>query len=141
MAERDTEKKIFTLEEAERLLPQLKMIVSGLIENRRSAVQTGERLIQIQEQIKQNAASVNATEMVNMQTELDFLVKVINDGLDAIEQLGAQPKDLDIGLIDFPAILDGREVLLCWKYGEDSIRYYHSYEEGFGGRKPLTRKQ
>ncbi len=60
-------------------------------------VQTESALIQIQEQIKQNAASVNATEMVNMQTELDFLVKVINDGLDAIEQLGAQPKDLDLG--------------------------------------------
>jgi hypothetical protein len=141
MAEKDIEKKLFTLEEAEKLLPHLEQLVGGLIENRRSAVQTGERLIRIQEQIKQNAASVNATEMVNMQTELDFLVKVINDGLDAIEQLGAQPKDLDIGLVDFPAMLDGKEVLLCWKYGENSIRFYHTYEEGFPGRKPLIRRQ
>ncbi|HET6266223.1 MAG TPA: DUF2203 family protein [Acidobacteriota bacterium] len=44
---------------------------------------------------------------------------------------------MDIGLVDFPAMLDGEEILLCWKYGEKTIRYYHGLTEGFAGRKPL----
>jgi hypothetical protein len=46
-------------------------------------------------------------------------------------------KDLDVGLLDFPARLNNKEVFLCWRLGEDRIRFYHGLEEGFDGRKPL----
>jgi hypothetical protein len=46
-------------------------------------------------------------------------------------------KDLDIGLLDFPALLNNEEVYLCWRLGEERIRFYHSQEEGFSGRKPI----
>jgi hypothetical protein len=46
-------------------------------------------------------------------------------------------KDLDTGLLDFPAILNDEEVYLCWRLGEDRIRFYHGIHEGFAGRKPL----
>jgi hypothetical protein len=54
-----------------------------------------------------------------------------------IEQLGALVKDLDIGLLDFMARYEGRDVCLCWKLGEDAIRYWHGAEEGFRGRKEI----
>ena len=47
-------------------------------------------------------------------------------------------KDLDIGLLDFPAVIDNEDVYLCWKLGEDCIRFYHRQDEGFAGRKPLS---
>ena len=57
--------------------------------------------------------------------------------LEGIVELGAQVKDLDIGLIDFLTLFDDREVYLCWKLGETGIRYWHSTEDGFRGRKPI----
>ena len=57
--------------------------------------------------------------------------------VDGVDELGAQVKDLDIGLIDFLTRYHGREVCLCWKLGEHGIRFWHSQEEGFKGRKPI----
>jgi len=130
--------RLFTVKEAEELIPRLEQIVGTLMENKRQAMEIGHDLARIQELVKQgNEKQVKASDLQNKQTELEFLVKVINDGLDAIEEMGAQPKDLDTGLIDFPALVDGEEALLCWRFGERSIRFYHGLREGFSGRKPL----
>ena len=53
-----------------------------------------------------------------------------------ILSLGGVPKDLDLGLVDFPARLGQREVNLCWKYGEREIKFWHGLDEGYAGRKP-----
>jgi hypothetical protein len=130
--------KIFTVEEAEKLIPKLEALLKSMIENRQNALVIGHELSLLQDQVKEGLeADAQAADMVNKQTELEFLVRIINEGLDSIEEMGAQPKDLDIGLVDFPAMLDGEEILLCWKYGEKTIRYYHGLNEGFAGRKPL----
>ena len=57
--------------------------------------------------------------------------------LHAIQDMGIEVKDLTIGLIDFVALHDGREVYLCWKYGEESVQCWHEIEAGFAGRQPL----
>ncbi|HEY4490554.1 MAG TPA: DUF2203 domain-containing protein [Acidobacteriota bacterium] len=130
--------KTFTLEEAEQLLSQIEPMVKNMMEYRRNAIEIGQQLMRAQEQLRAGEAStVKASDLMNMQTELDFFVKIIGEGLDAIEEMGAQPKDLDMGLVDFPSIVDGKQVLLCWKYGEDSIGFYHDPAEGYAGRKPL----
>src|SRR5713226_1753181 len=57
--------------------------------------------------------------------------------LNLILETGCLIKDLDVGLLDFPAVIDNQDVYLCWKLGEDRIRFYHRQDEGFAGRKPL----
>ena len=57
--------------------------------------------------------------------------------VDAIHGRGAIVKDVDEGLVDFPALRHGEEILLCWRLGEDEVAYWHRLEEGFAGRKPL----
>jgi len=57
--------------------------------------------------------------------------------LGAFEQAGIVIKDIDRGLIDFPAIIDGREVFLCWELGEAEVAHWHDLESGYGGREPL----
>jgi len=132
--------RLFTSKEVEQLIPRLEQIVGTLMENKSQAMEIGQDLAKIQELVKQgNEKQVKASDLQNKQTELEFLVRVINDGLDAIEEMGGQPKDLDSGLVDFPAEIDGEEVMLCWKFGEKSIRFYHGLREGFSGRKPLMR--
>lgn len=130
--------KLFTVEEAEEVLIQIEPFVRNVAENRRALMHLTNEFITLQENARKDR-KVEATALINMQTELDFLVKIINESLEVIEQSGAQPKDLDTGLIDFPAVIDGQPVLLCWKLGEEGIRFFHAYEEGFAGRKPLHR--
>ena len=64
----------------------------------------------------------------------------VRDAVAEIHSIGVQVKDLDIGLLDFPCQLENEVVLLCWKYGEQGITYYHSMDEGFAGRKPLDER-
>jgi len=63
----------------------------------------------------------------------EHLVEVIN----RIQDSGVLVKDLDMGLIDFPSLLDGEEIYLCWKLGEEHVAFWHRPDEGFAGRKPL----
>ena len=57
--------------------------------------------------------------------------------LETIEQSGIVLRDIDRGLVDFPALVDGREIYLCWELGEDDVAYWHELETGYGGREPL----
>jgi len=57
--------------------------------------------------------------------------------IEKLEELGVVLKDLDLGLLDFPSVRQGEEVLLCWQVGEDSVTTWHGLEEGFAGRKPI----
>jgi len=61
----------------------------------------------------------------------------IQDGLDQVVRLGGTPKDLSLGLVDFPALRDGRVVNLCWRHGETAVGWWHSLDEGYAGRKRL----
>ena len=57
--------------------------------------------------------------------------------LETLEESGIVLRDIDRGLVDFPALSDGREIYLCWELGEDEVAYWHELEAGFGGRQPL----
>jgi hypothetical protein len=72
-----------------------------------------------------------------LETELEFLQIEAKTHMNSFEMKGIELKDIDIGLVDFPAIMDGNEVLLCWRQGEERISYYHSREDGFSGRKSI----
>ena len=133
--------KTFTVEEAEAMIPKLEPIMSSIMEHKRNAFELGEEFIALQKEARAGSTKVDPSALVNKQTEIEFLIEIISEGLESIEKLGAHPKDLDIGLVDFPATLDGESVLLCWRYGETSIDYYHGNSEGFSGRKPLKRNK
>lgn len=130
--------RLFTAEEAENLIPDLEQIVSNMMEHRKTALTLGKELEAMQERI-QSGDNVIASELMNKRTELEFIIEIIQEGMNQIDELGGQLKDLDTGLVDFPTIIDGEEVLLCWKYGEKSIRFYHGLSDGFAGRKPLKK--
>ncbi len=68
---------------------------------------------------------------------LEALVQRAKDAIEEIDAIGVQVKDLDIGLLDFPCLLEGETVLLCWKRGEPRIEFWHRIEDGFAGRQPI----
>jgi hypothetical protein len=72
-----------------------------------------------------------------LRVEHQHLAESLKTSLNRILETGCVIKDLDVGLLDFPAVIDNEDVYLCWKLGEDRIRFYHRQDEGFAGRKPL----
>ncbi|MCI0415173.1 DUF2203 domain-containing protein [bacterium] len=130
--------RLFTAEEADNLIPSLELIVSNIQEHRKTALILGKELEAIQARI-QSGENVVASELMNKRTELEFIIEIIQEGMNQIEELGGQLKDLDMGLVDFPAIIEEEEVLLCWKFGEKSIGFYHGWTDGYAGRKPLKK--
>jgi hypothetical protein len=83
---------------------------------------------------------VDPAAMQALRTSRDRSVKALQNAMDEIEDAGALVKDLDIGLLDFMTRYRDRDVCLCWKLGEDAIRFWHGEEEGFRGRKPIDQE-
>ena len=78
--------------------------------------------------------------LARLRAESDKAVQVFKDTRGEIEATGVQVKDLDVGLLDFPCVVDKEVILLCWKLGEEKITHWHGIEEGFAGRKPIDER-
>lgn len=120
--------RYFTLQEAEALIPDLERLYAAILGIVAQAQAKAARL-----QAEKGTPAEQALE----KGQLEFLSKGISELLQKVLDLGALPKGLDPALVDFPHRLGGREVYLCWKYGEKSITTYHGLQEGYSGRKPL----
>lgn len=130
--------RYFTLAEAEHLLPTVKEALHQAIAiqaEHREAKQTLEQAIR---RIMASGGSfVDPEKMASERHRLDSTAHSLKAMIDGIHETGCQVKDLDLGLLDFPTLYRGSEVLLCWRTGEDAIRFWHGLEEGFRGRKPI----
>ena len=134
----DEESKLFSLREAERLRTQIEPILIETIELRRKLAELEEQLGELAERIQRSGGLLVSYEKVARQRiERNRLAETIQAALERIHSTGCIVKDLEAGLLDFPARIDGEAVYLCWKLGEDRIRFYHRQDEGFAGRKPI----
>jgi hypothetical protein len=84
-----------------------------------------------------NGAGYAASDLNSAQGELEQLAERAAACVRELDELGVVVKDLDLGLLDFPALRDGVEVELCWRVGEDRVEHWHPLEAGFRGRKPI----
>ena len=131
------EQRYFTAEEANEALVEVRPLTEELVGHRRSLVELQERQSALTTRIAGNGGNVEPHELEDVQERLEEEVAGIARCVARIQELGALVKDLDEGLVDFPATREGEDVLLCWRLGEDEIRYWHGLDEGFSGRKPL----
>ena len=131
------EERYFTAEEANEALLEVRPLTEELVGHRRALVELQERQSAVTARIAGNGGNVEPHELEEVQAQLDEEVAGIARCVARIHEVGALVKDLDEGLVDFPATRDGRDVLLCWRLGEDEIGFWHGLDEGFSGRKPL----
>ena len=128
----------FTLTEAERTRAEVEPMLIEAMEGRREMSGVEEQLSDVARRIGMLGGSlVSQSDVSELKTRHNHIGMKLQRTLENIEATGCLVKDLDTGLLDFPAILNDEEVFLCWRLGEDRIRYYHSIHEGFAGRKPL----
>ena len=129
--------RFFTPDEANRALDEVRPAAERLVavrERMRELEGTQTSLITA---IGGNGGGYAATDLNEAQTELQGLIETARACLQRLDELGVVLKDIDTGLLDFPALRDGEEVELCWRVGETEVAYWHRVGEGFAGRKPV----
>ena len=125
--------KIFTLQEANALLPSVRLIVGKIQRAHRGLVAYRDEAKKASEAAEQQGGG-GITDGVAYAAVLTDLTVQIGE----LESLGVQLKDFERGLVDFPSLRDGRVVLLCWQMGEgDELEWWHDVDAGFAGRTPL----
>jgi hypothetical protein len=129
--------RYFTLEEANRALEAVRPLTAELVDQQRALVAAQARRAELAERISGNGGGIPPSELAEATEELEQAAASVARCVQEITALGGQVKDLEEGLVDFPARRGEEVVLLCWKLGEDEVGHWHGAEEGFAGRRPL----
>jgi hypothetical protein len=131
-------RRLFTLTEAERARKEIEPILLEAMGCRKKLAGLESDLSAVSARISMMGGVIVPYEkLAAVRLQHQKLAETFNSALTQIIETGCVIKDLDVGLLDFPAIIDHQDVYLCWKLGEDRIRFYHRQDEGFSGRKPL----
>ncbi|HVA72540.1 MAG TPA: DUF2203 domain-containing protein [Candidatus Limnocylindrales bacterium] len=134
----DDEQRIFTLTEAERTRAELEPLLLEAMEERRRMSELDEKLGELATRIQMmGGMRFDYDEAAKQRLERNRHEKSVETAVEHISATGCVVKDLDAGLLDFPARLNDEDVYFCWRVGEDRIRFYHRQDEGFAGRKPI----
>jgi hypothetical protein len=129
--------RFFTAAEANAALGEVRPLVERMTAHRRAMLAAEAREEALGARIAGNGGAIEPGEPARVADELATEGRAVAAIADELAALGVQVKDLDTGLVDFPALRDGEEVLLCWRLGEDEVGWWHRIEDGFAGRRPL----
>ena len=124
--------RLFDVQDAERMLPLIRVIVKGMMDDHAERQALLDRLEGPPDQLHTREARA-------LRSEIDTLTEKLAEAASELENLGVEFKGIDLGLVDFPTTRDGELAYLCWSYGEDRIEFWHSPDGGYAGRRPLER--
>jgi hypothetical protein len=130
--------KTFTLSEAQTLLP----LMESLLRRAQTASARADALEREMQALSQRiflagGMRVDVQVAARRRAEREKAAQEAKDSLAEIDAIGVRVQDFEAGLLDFPCVVDGRTVLLCWRLGEPAIAYWHSEEDGVADRKPV----
>jgi hypothetical protein len=128
--EQDQHDRLFTLAEANRLIPQLNSHISSVKQAKVALGRTREDIKRASERAQYGGGSTLGPLYIAS-------LQQVSSNVQAIHDMGVLVKDLDMGLCDFPHLRDGRVVFLCWKFGEPEIKWWHETTSGYKDRWPL----
>ncbi len=133
--------RTFTLDEAQSLLPVLESLLRTAIAAKKTIEEFEAEQQALAHRVFLNGGMfLNVVSLARKKAERVKAEQRAKDAVGEIHAIGVQVKDLDIGLLDFPCVVDGQTILLCWKLGEKAITHWHGVEEGFAGRKPVDER-
>jgi hypothetical protein len=129
--------RYFTPEEANAALDEVRPLVEKLVAHRQRLQRAERERAELAALIAGNGGGIDTQRLARIDQRMERARVGIARSVNAIHGLGAIVKDLDEGLVDFPARYAGEDVLLCWRLGEPEVAFWHGLEEGFAGRKQL----
>ncbi len=130
--------KLFTIEQANAMLPLVKAITGDLANLASEVMERRHRLATLTAGRELKPGDPYADELAQTETELEKDIVRVQEFLAELRTLGVEPKGALEGLVDFPSLMDGRIVYLCWRLGEPEVLHWHELEAGFAGRQSLT---
>lgn len=132
--------RVFSIAEVNALIPTISVLVAQQLREQSEIEQGLAELAQRTGRPPRSLAqgSDDPGDITRIKRDLRERVRRYEAGWEHIQELGGVVKDPQTGLVDFYGRIDGRTVWLCWRYGEDSIGYYHDLDSGYSGRRPLT---
>lgn len=132
--------RLFTVAEINALIPSLSVLVAQQLREQSEIEQGLAQLTQLTGRPPRSLAKHvdDTVEVERVKVDLRERVRRYEAGWERVQTMGGVVKDPQIGLVDFFGRIDGRSVWLCWRYGEESVGYYHDLDSGYVGRKPLT---
>jgi len=128
----------FSVEEANALLPSVRIDLEALQRIKRDLDIKFNVLQQLRRTLENQQNIGGNDPFFELECEIEFLQFEAHTHVTNVHRKGVELKDIEIGLVDFPAKIRGVEVLLCWRLGEEQIAFYHSRESGFMGRRPIS---
>lgn len=133
----EARRKFFTLAEANRALPLVRLIVSDIVNQYQSVNELHQRLASLtSKRRRRDEDDPYAQEVAQSENELEAEEAKLQEYVEELEKLGVELKGPD-GLCDFPSLRDGQEIYLCWRLGETEIQYWHDLHAGYAGRQPI----
>ena len=128
----------FNLAEAQSLIPQVDQLLRVAIAQKAEFQEADQAVQAISQRVTlMGGMMIDRDQAVDTRRRRDSMATKLRASIEEVEGFGCVIKDLDIGLIDFPTLLRGVEVYLCWKLGESKIAFWHGIDEGFRGRKAI----
>jgi hypothetical protein len=137
-AEPEVPVKTFTVESANAALPLVRAIVQDLADLSREVMERRDRVSFLMAARGDRATDLYADELSQIEEELEKDGQRLHEYVAELRALGVEPKNGPEGLVDFPSLMDGRLVYLCWKLGEPEVLFWHEIDAGFVGRQSLT---
>jgi len=138
MDHEEPEPRLFTLTEAERTRREVEPFLIEAIELHHKLAPLDQELGALAARIQWSGGLlVRYEEAARQRFARDRVAESLRTALEKIQSTGCVVKDLETGLLDFPAVINNEEVYLCWRLGEERIRFWHRQDEGFAGRKPI----
>ena len=129
--------RTFTAEEANEALAALRPVAEAMVAHRRALTEAQHRQADLVVKIAGNGGDLGPNDLQEAAAAIQREADGIAECLRVLDDAGVQVKSLEEGLIDFPSLRDGEDVLLCWQVGEPEVAFWHGIDEGFAGRKPL----
>jgi hypothetical protein len=130
--------RLFTIEQANAMLPLVKAITNDLATLAADVMERRHRLAVLTAGRELKLGDPYADELAQTEAEIEHDIARVQEYLAELRALGVEPKGAMEGLVDFPSLMDGRIVYLCWRLGEPELLHWHELEAGFAGRQSLT---
>jgi hypothetical protein len=127
-------KKTFLLDEANAIVPRFQLLMEKL---QRGALRLNAEIEVLASETGVEPSALTPDDLLRNRPAARMLIEELDAIVHEIEESGAHLKDVQLGLVDFPAERDGDIVYLCWQFGEPEVAFWHGTEEGFAGRQPL----
>jgi hypothetical protein len=140
--------RFYDLDDANARLPELREILAALREQRGELIRLRDQVLERQEAVEAGTGRategsadsedpVSDDELRLIRLRMQGVIDQMQAGVARIDALGIALRDIESGLIDFPALVSGRQVCLCWRLGEGDVEWWHEMTSGFSGRQPL----